>query len=130
MAAFIAKKHQVERVICFSSPLDHSGQNPAPWLKWPSQTPMERWYAAYHVQEPFAPWLEISYPILGIPPGHIFAFKSAIPHLRNKKQYHGNGMNSAVHANDWAIMLGVSIGGLASSIDSSDDRDDDDDPEE
>ena len=126
MAAFIAKKYRVERVICFSAPLDHSGPRLAPWLEWPSQTPMDRWYATYHVQEPFAPWLKRAYPVLKIPAVHIFAFTSPTAHPERKMSYHGSGVSDPVHMNEWKIMLGMNAAGNLPQNHSITDDDDDD----
>ena len=125
MAAFIAKKYRVERVICFSAPLDHSGPRLAPWLEWASQTPMDRWYAIYHVQEPFAPWLKKSYPVLKIPADHIFAFTSPTAHPEKKMSYHGSGVSDPVHMIEWGIMLGINSGHAAENVNDDDDDIDD-----
>ncbi len=55
MAAFIAKEHAVARVLLFSSPWDfHVSSGLSPWLRAPSSTPSDRWFAAYHIREPMA----------------------------------------------------------------------------
>ncbi len=55
MAAFIAKEHDVARVLLFSSPWDFQrATGLSPWLRAPSATPPDRWFAAYHIREPMA----------------------------------------------------------------------------
>ncbi len=46
MAAYIAKRKAVARVVLFSSPWDYvkSSRQPAPWLSETSATPPERWF--------------------------------------------------------------------------------------
>jgi hypothetical protein len=53
MAAYIAKREPVARVVLFSSPWDFQGRDRtlAPWLAEPSATPPERWFAEYHEHE-------------------------------------------------------------------------------
>ena len=56
MAAFIAQREKVARVILFSSPWDFqvtSGhvRTLAPWISGHSKTPPERWYGGYHERE-------------------------------------------------------------------------------
>jgi hypothetical protein len=73
MAAYIAKKKEVARVVLLSSPRDVSGpdRRPAPWLSMPSATPLDRWYALRHVREPQSDALARAYETLGIPPSHV-----------------------------------------------------------
>jgi hypothetical protein len=59
MAAIIAKRHEVARVILFSSPWDFvvtdgNVRRLASWLSAPSKTPPQRWYGGYHKQENMA----------------------------------------------------------------------------
>jgi dienelactone hydrolase len=77
MAAYIAQKTRVVRVILFSSPWDNygAGQTLAPWLTaGHGETPADRWFAAYHQQEPTAATIARAYAALGIPPSQIRVF--------------------------------------------------------
>jgi dienelactone hydrolase len=70
MAAFIAQKTRVARVVLFSSPWDNYGRQRtlAPWLNAGlGATPADRWYAAYHQKEPMAETIQRAYRALGIP---------------------------------------------------------------
>jgi acetyl esterase/lipase len=73
MAAFLAKRTRVARVILFSGPADFvpAGRQPAPWLAMPSTTPSERWYGLYHREEALAPLLRQAYGALGLAPDHV-----------------------------------------------------------
>ncbi len=73
MAAMLAKRVPVARVLLFSGPPDFvlPGREPAPWLATPSATPIDRWYGLYHGNEPLAPLLQRAYAALGLVPDHI-----------------------------------------------------------
>jgi len=73
MAALLAKRAGVLRVILFSGPPDYvpPSRQPAPWLAAPSATPAERWYGLYHRDEFLAALLQQAYRALGVPPDHI-----------------------------------------------------------
>jgi acetyl esterase/lipase len=75
MAAFLAKRVAVARVVLLSGPADFTvpGRVLAPWLSGASATSPDRWYALYHQQERLAPLLQQAYAALGIPPDHILA---------------------------------------------------------
>ena len=69
MAAFVAQKHKLNRVILFSSPWDfHGNKILAPWIKQGTGvTPADRWFAVYHEKENTAPIIARAYRVLGIP---------------------------------------------------------------
>lgn len=73
MAAYIAKREGVARVVLLSGPWDFSmpGRVVSPWLSMPSATPPDRWFALFHAQEREAGALRNAYATLGIPPSHI-----------------------------------------------------------
>jgi len=85
IAAFIAKRFAVNRVVLFSSPWDyyhvdqggHDARVSAPWLSAPSATPADRWYGAYHAREPQAQMIAQAYDRLKIPSGHVRVFTLA-----------------------------------------------------
>jgi hypothetical protein len=114
MAAFIAKRTLVKRVVLFSSPWDWtiSGKGPAPWLSQVSSTPPDRWYAEYHRREATAGALRAAYAALAIPHDHIFVFDRDIParfadaarHWDNP--YHGLTMIDDRYAGEWRAMFG------------------------
>jgi hypothetical protein len=73
MAAFIAKRVALARVILSSSPWDHASPSGrlAPWLSEASATPPQRWYGVYHAEEQMAGMLARAYATLQVPDSHI-----------------------------------------------------------
>jgi hypothetical protein len=74
MAAFIAQRQRVARVVLFSSPWDFHGrgQELAPWiLAGPGATPPGLWYGAYHRKENTAELIARAYHALKIPDAHV-----------------------------------------------------------
>ncbi|MFC6645112.1 BPSS1187 family protein [Granulicella cerasi] len=113
MAAFIAKQHEVPRVILFSSPLDFQGnlRNPrfAPWLRDKSVTPLDRWYAVRNSREPFNDALTKSYPLLGVPADHIRVFSLDLPpqaNAANPMVYHGINIHDMRYLPEWQFLFG------------------------
>lgn len=76
MAAFLARRQAVARVVLFSSPWDFYGDPPrlAPWIRGPGATPPQRWFGAYHARENTARVIAAAYAALGIPPAHVRVF--------------------------------------------------------
>jgi hypothetical protein len=104
MAAFIAKKQLVARVIDFSGGWDFSAKNKiAEWYSNESVTPMDRWYGTYHVTEPRAKVIYKSYQAMKIPEDHIFAFDLEVP---SGKKGHSNGVRNIAYADKWIELLG------------------------
>jgi hypothetical protein len=113
MAAFIAKKESVPRVVLFSSPIDGLGslrnRRLAPWLHWPSATPPDRWYAERNSREPFNNALEESYPELGIPKDHIRVFDLDLPpgfDRNDPMSYHGVNIRDERYVPQWKFLVG------------------------
>jgi hypothetical protein len=111
MAAYIAKHHQVARVVLFSSPWDSTGRDhhPAPWLSQPTATPMERWFAEYNKREKTADLIQAAYAALQIPPDHIRVFARDLPsdfHGNSPNPYHVITIIDQGYAPDWKIMFG------------------------
>lgn len=112
MAAYIAKQYEVPRVVLFSSPVDAiggRGGEPAPWLKWPSKTPIDRWYAVRNSREAFNDGLEKSYPVLRIPPDHIHVFTLDLPAGFNPKApnpYHTINIGDQRYEPQWKQLFG------------------------
>ena len=104
MAAFIAKDHVVARVVDFSGGWDYSAKNKiADWYSKSSKTPVERWYATYHVKEPFAPEIVKTYKALNIPETHIYALDLAVP---EGKKAHSNGVRNLGYKETWKMLVG------------------------
>lgn len=121
MAAYIAQKNQVARVILFSSPWDNYGrqQTLAHWVTLgPGATPSERWYASYHRSEPMAPVVARAYSALRIPSDHIrvFTLEPARANAKGEMPYHPSGVGNGptprlpdgtpAYLGDWKFMLG------------------------
>ena len=118
MAAFIAKKEKVARVVLFSSPVDmlggRTGTELAPWLSWPSATPADRWYAERNSREPFNEGLIKSYPALGVPADHVKVFDHDLPAGRsaagNPMAYHGTNVGDPSYTEEWKFLYGTAAG--------------------
>ncbi len=122
MAAFLAKRTKVARVILFSGPADFvlPGRQPAPWLAAPSATPGERWYGLYHREERLASLLQQAYGVLGLSPDHIRVLSLAPGGTAGvggfPDAYHVSVVadrltprasdGSPAYAADWAFLLG------------------------
>lgn len=115
MAALIAKKHKVARVVLFSSPWDDwhpAGQKrqTAEWLSWPSATPMDRWYGEYHQHEDTAKLIGNAFRALKIPPTHQFVFARDLPpgyrHHHSHNPYHTATERDTRYAPTWKVMFG------------------------
>ena len=114
MAAFIAKRSLVKRVVLFSSPWDwtNPGRRPAPWLSEASATPPDRWFAEYHRRERTADALQAAYAALVIPQTHIFVLDKDFPawaadagaHVENP--YHSLTIVDDRYAGEWRQMFG------------------------
>jgi hypothetical protein len=118
MAAYIATRTPVARVILFSSPWDSYGRDRrlAPWITaGPGATSSDRWYAAYHAREPTANQIERAYAALRIPAAHVRVF-TLEPAAGASAAYHPSGVgNSATprqadgapaYLEEWKFLLG------------------------
>jgi len=111
MAAYIAKHHEVARVVLFSSPWDTTGPDnqPAAWLAEPSATPMDRWYAEYHQRELTAGLIKGAYATLQIPADHIHVLTQDLPsnfHGNSPNPFQINTIRDVRYAPDWQAMFG------------------------
>lgn len=119
MAAYIAQKTPVARVILFSSPWDNSGRNHtlAPWiLRGHGATPAERWYGAYHRDEATSDLIAHAYASLGIPKDHIHVFTLRPARIGSANPFHpsviANGLTprtadgKPAYLEEWRAMLG------------------------
>lgn len=114
MAAYIAKRFPVARVVLFSSPWDVVGSDkqPAPWLSGPSATPPERWWAERHVRENTTDLLAHAYAILPVPPDHILLFDGGLPPgpaSRIENPYHPSTIRMPEYVPQWRTMYGRAV---------------------
>lgn len=111
MAAWIAKREKVRRVVLFSSPWETSGRErkPAPWIAGPSATPIARWQAAYNSREKTVPLIQAAYAALGLPEAQVHVLKLDLPPGVNPNAanpYHGAGIRDPRYADVWRAMFG------------------------
>jgi predicted esterase len=112
MAAYIAKRKLVARVILFSGPWDYSATSRtlAPWLAEPSATPPQRWFAEYHELEKTAARIGQAYVALRIPANHIQVFDLGLPAdgslSRGSNPYHLSTIRAASYAPQWQLLFG------------------------
>jgi len=104
MSAFIAKTHVVSRVIDFSGGWDYSAKNKiANWYFDTSATPIDRYFATYHIKEPTAETIIETYKAMKIPDNHIYAFDLDVP---KGKRAHSNGVRNLGYKDQWIELLG------------------------
>jgi hypothetical protein len=110
MAAYIAKKRTVARVVLFSSPWDYYGPTKAvaPWISEPSATSLDRWYAAYHRREVTVILIARAYHALKIPSEHIRVFDLDLPpnHGNGDNPYHSSTIRNADYLSQWQFLFG------------------------
>lgn len=112
MAAYIAHRHVVHRVVLFSSPWDVTGvdKHPAPWLSEPSQTPASRWFAEYHENEKTARLISNAYQALGIPQKNIWVFRLDLPasaaRQNDANPFHSITTRDRRYEPQWRLMFG------------------------
>ncbi len=119
MAAFIAKRVAVARVVLISSPWDFYGSHVlAPWLTSPSATPAGRWYGLYHRKERQAATIARAYTALGLDASHVRVLDGE-PRRQTEEgdPYHmsmvGDGLTPLddgrpAYTDDWLFALGKS----------------------
>jgi hypothetical protein len=113
MAAYIAKRERVARVVLFSSPWDFYGRPRAlaPWILGPSATAPELWFAAYHRLESSADLIAAAYRGLGIPPANIRVLDRALPAGSRsgvKYKYHVSTIRDVGYVGQWRFLFGSS----------------------
>jgi hypothetical protein len=111
MAAYIAKRKAVARVVLFSSPWDFMGASRqlAPWISEPSATPPDRWFAEYHRRENTAAELARAYRALQIPADHIRVFDLDLPKdlkINSNNPYHGSTVHIPAYSPEWQFLFG------------------------
>jgi predicted esterase len=119
MAAYIAQKKRVARVIVFSGPWDFHGRDRQldPWvLAGAGATPAALWFGAYHKKENTAALIAQAYKGLGIPPAHIRVLALEPARIVGENPYHlsvvgtgttpRDGSGLPLYAEDWSFLLG------------------------
>jgi hypothetical protein len=120
MAALIAKKYLVYRVILFSCPIDYIGAPEtilnsntiqlAPWINNSSVTPPDQWYAERNSREPFNPGLSKAYPLLGIPADHIRVNDLGLPpgvvSISSPMFFHTANIMDERYSSEWRFFFG------------------------
>jgi acetyl esterase/lipase len=121
MAAFIAQRRRVPRVVLFSSPWDFFG-NPARLAPWvgdgPGATPSAVWFGAYHAKENMAALIARAYDALRVPHDHIRVFTREPDRKSGDNPYHISVLSNfatphlsggaAAYADDWKFLAGHS----------------------
>lgn len=119
MAAYIAQRTLVARVILFSSPWDNYGRfhTLAPWVtRGPGATPPDRWYGAFHRNENTAELIQRAYAALHVPSDHIRVLTLEPATKVGDNPYHPSVVGNAVtprlangtpaYLEEWRTLLG------------------------
>jgi hypothetical protein len=102
-AAFIAMARPVARIVMLSGGWDMSAPGQiADWYAKPSATPPERWYAAYHVDEPTARTMADISRALKVPASNVIALDKPVRGGRA----HGEGLSNPEYLPWWQYALG------------------------
>ena len=115
MAAYIAQRKPVARVVLFSSPWDFQGKisamKLAPWISGPSVTPPQRWFAEYNAREDTAALIAQAYKTVQIPAANQRVFKldlrPGVP-AGADNPYHGDTQDNPGYTSDWQFLFGRS----------------------
>ncbi len=121
MAAYIAQRKRVARVILFSGPGDYQARERrlAPWIgAGPGATPADCWFGAYHRKENAAELVARAYQALRVPEAHTRVLTLEPERGIGDNPYHlsvvGNGTTpraadgSPAYSEDWRFLLGPS----------------------
>jgi dienelactone hydrolase len=102
VAAYIAKRTAVTRIVLLSGPWDSTSEAVAPWLTQDSATPPDRWFAAYHEREPMAPVIKRVYRALDIPDTQISVFRGGPALMEGERvSVHASVINVRAFAGQW-----------------------------
>ena len=112
-AAYIGKKYEVARVVCFSGPVDGIRMNTpsrhlAAWLTGASRTPSDRWFAEYNTREMQPSNLANAYATLQIPPSHTLRFDRTISGNTKPAAYHVSTVLDPGYTAQWQYLFGIS----------------------
>jgi len=110
MAAYLAKRYPLRRVVLFSSPWDFRfpDMRPASWLFEASATPTDRWWAERHVRENTTRAIARAYQALRIPTSHILLFDGPPPPAATSDNpYHVSTVTLDQYIPQWRVMYGV-----------------------
>jgi len=115
MAAYIAQRRPVARVVLFSSPWDYLGKlsakKLAPWISGASVTPPQRWFAEYNARENTAALIAQAYATLHIPDANQRVFRldlrPGVPASADNP-YHGDTQDNPGYTQDWQFLFGRS----------------------
>ena len=120
MAACIAQRKQVARVVLLSGPEDfYGGQGAArlaPWVRDGSgATPAARWFAAYHTNEGRSQRIALGYQALSVPEPNVRVLALDYAERLNNDPYHWsvvmsretprNAKGGAAYEDDWRFLL-------------------------
>lgn len=109
MAQYLGKKETLARVLSFSGGWDRAaGGAMASWYAMPARTPADRWYYAYHVEEPAAGKLERIAEALALPGDHVFALDGPLDERAraSRQPGHGSSISAPAYRPVWIRMLG------------------------
>lgn len=116
MAEFIGQQEVLARVISFSGGWDYANSKEkkiAGWYFNKPLTPMDNWYATYHINEIAATPLAEICTALQIPAGHVFALNKPLLNVNAQgdraNPYHGEGIRNPVYKPIWILMLGSGL---------------------
>ena len=122
MAAYIAQRTLVARVVLFSSPWDNYGRTQvlAPWVRrGPGKTPADRWFAAYHQKEGTAALIARAYEALRIPRDHVHVLTLEPARQVSANPYHPSVVGNAAtpraadgtpaYLEEWRALLGSAL---------------------
>lgn len=102
MAAFLAQSRRVAGVLVFSGGWDHGPDGRiAAWYGRPSATPLPRWQATYHVEEPMAATMAQIYRRLGLPDDHVHALSLPV----RGRAAHGEAIGNPDYLPLWRELL-------------------------
>lgn len=118
MAAFVAQRKAVARVVLLSGPEDSYGGRGAlaPWIRdGHGVTPAALWFAAYHANESRGPQIAMAYQALNVPEPNVrILARDSAERLRNDHYHRSvvlsretprNATGGAAYEDDWRFLL-------------------------
>lgn len=105
MAAFIAKKHVVARIISFSGGWDYKSKGIiADWYTDSSATKLKNWYGTYHVLEPKADAVAKTLEAMKVPKENRYGLD--LPVQANRKA-HGQAIRNVAYKELWRKLFKI-----------------------